>query len=96
MYVTYLCNIKGSTNVLTPSDTRTRQYPHSYSYRLIQTTKTSYKYSFYPKPISHNGTSLPVAAVSCTTLDSFQEQIPNICFRPTFPHLKKHLYIVLA
>jgi hypothetical protein len=23
------------TNLLTPSDTRTRHYPHSYSYRLI-------------------------------------------------------------
>ena len=34
------------TNLLTRSKPRTRQYPHSYSYRLLQTTKYSYKYSF--------------------------------------------------
>ena len=32
------------TNLLIQSDPRTRQYPHSYSYRLIQTAKDSYKY----------------------------------------------------
>ena len=34
------------TNLLTRSEPRIRQYPHSYSYRLLQTTKYSYKYSF--------------------------------------------------
>ena len=34
------------TNLLTSSDPRTRQDPHSYSYRLIQTTKYLCKYSF--------------------------------------------------
>jgi len=63
------------TNLLTQSDPRTRQYPHSYSYRLIQTSKDSYKYSFFPRTIAQ-WNLLPVAAVQCTTLDSFREQIP--------------------
>jgi hypothetical protein len=44
------------------SDLRTRQYPHSYSYRLMQTTKDSYKYSFFSRTIAQ-WNLLPVAAV---------------------------------
>ena len=61
------------TNLLIQSDPRTRQYPHSYSYRLIQTNTDSYKYSFFPRTITQ-WNLLPVAAVQCTTLDSFREQ----------------------
>jgi hypothetical protein len=60
------------TNVLTQSDPRTRQYPHSYSYRLIQTTNDSYKYSYFRRTIAQRKL-LPVVAVQCTTRDSFRE-----------------------
>ena len=42
----------------------------------MQTTKNSYtsKYSFYPRTIAQ-WNLLPVAAVKCSTLDSFREQI---------------------
>ena len=62
------------TNLLIQSNPRTRQYPHSYSDRPIQITKDSYKYSFFPRTIAQ-WNLLPVAAVQCTTLDSFREQI---------------------
>jgi len=65
------------TNLLIQSDPRTRQYPHSYSYRLIQTTKDSYKYSFFP-------------TCSCSTMHytrQFQRADPNICSRTTPQHL---------
>ena len=63
------------TNLLVPSDSRTRQYTHSHSYRHIHTSLDSYKYSFYPKTIVQ-WNLLPAAAVQCPTLDSFKEQIP--------------------
>ena len=40
------------TNLLTRSDPRTRQFLHRYSYRLIQTTKDSYKVLIFPRTIS--------------------------------------------
>ena len=73
------------TDLLTQSDTRTRQHSHIYSFRPIQTTKDSYKYSFYPRTILQ-WNLLPVAAVQCTTLESFREQIP-------ISVLNKHLNI---
>jgi hypothetical protein len=63
------------TNLLTQFDPITRQYPHSYFYRLMQTTRDSYKYSFFPRTIAQMNL-LPVVTVQCTTLDSFREQIP--------------------
>ena len=63
------------SNLLVPSDSRTRQYTHSHSYRHIHTILDSYKYSFYPKTIVQ-WNLLPTAAVQCPTLDSFKEQIP--------------------
>jgi hypothetical protein len=63
------------TNLLVPSDSRTRQYTHSHSYRHIHTSLDSYKYSFYPKTIVQ-WNLLPAAAVQCPTLDSFKEEIP--------------------
>ena len=39
------------TKLLVPSDSRTRQYTHSHSYRHIHTSLDSYKYSFYSKTI---------------------------------------------
>ena len=63
------------TNLLVPSDSRTRQYTHSHSYIHIYSSLDSYKYSFYPKTIVQ-WNLLPAAAVQCPTLDSFKEQIP--------------------
>ena len=63
------------TNLLVPSDSRTRQYAHSHSYRHIHISLDSYKYSFYPKTIVQ-WNLLPAATVQCPTLDSFKEQIP--------------------
>ena len=63
------------TNLLVPSDSRTRQYTHSHSYRHIHTSLDSYEYSFYPKTIVQ-WNLLPTTAVQCPTLDSFKEQIP--------------------
>ena len=63
------------TNLLVPSDSRTRQFTHSHSYRHIHTSLDSYKYSLYPKTIVQ-WNMLPAAAVQCPTLDSFKEQIP--------------------
>jgi hypothetical protein len=37
------------TILLTRSDPRTRQFLHRYSYRLVQTTKDSYKVTNFPK-----------------------------------------------
>ena len=51
------------TTVPTPSDLRTRHYPHSYSYRFIQTTKDS-NINTHPRTISQ-WNLLPVAAVKC-------------------------------
>ena len=56
------------TNLLTRSDPRTRQFLHRYSYRLIQTTKDSYKILIFPRTISQWNLP-PVVAVICTTLD---------------------------
>ena len=61
-----------TTHLLTSFDLRIGQCPHSDSYRPL---KDSYKYSFYPRTISQ-WNLLPVAAVKCTTRDSFREQIP--------------------
>ena len=63
------------SNLLVPSDSRTRQYTHSHSYRHTHTSLDSYKYTFYPKTIVQ-WNLLPAAAVQCPTLDSFKEQIP--------------------
>ena len=62
------------TNLLIPSDPRTRQYTHNFSFRQIQSNKDTYKYSFYPRTIVQ-WNLLPAAAVQCTTLDSFKEQL---------------------
>jgi hypothetical protein len=79
------------TNLLTQFDPRTRQYSHSYSYRLIQTTKVSYKYPFFPRTIAQWNLLL-VAAVHCTTLDSFREQIPISALEQHFNIWTPHLY----
>ena len=74
------------TNLLIQSDPRTRQYPHSYSYRLIQTTKDSYKYSFFSK----NNSTMEPPTCSCSTMHytrQFQRADPNICSRTTPQHL---------
>ena len=55
------------TNLLVPSDSRTRQYTHSHSYVHINTSLDSYKYSFYPKTIVQ-WNMLPAAAVQVTHL----------------------------
>ena len=74
------------TNVLTRSDPRTRQYPHIYSYRLIQTTNDSYKYSLCSK---NNSTTEPPICSCCTMqyTRQFPRADPNICSRTTFQHL---------
>ena len=71
------------TNVPTQSDPRTRQYPHSYSYRLIQTTNDSYKYSLCSK---NNSTTEPPICSCCTMhyTRQFPRADPNICSRTTF------------
>lgn len=61
-------------NLLIPSDKRTRQYTHDHSFKHIQTTKDTYKYSFYPRTLIQ-WNLLPAVAVQCTTLDSFKEQV---------------------
>ena len=73
------------TNLLIPSDPRTRQYTHDSSFRHIYTNKDSYKYSFYPRTIIQ-WNLLPATVVQCTTLDSFKEQV-------TIPVLQQHLHI---
>ena len=45
-------------HLLTPPGPRTRQYPHSYSYKLIQSTQDSYKYSFFQRTISSANLSI--------------------------------------
>jgi hypothetical protein len=67
--------------------------------RLIQTTKDCYTYSFIPRTIAQ-WNLIPVAAVQCTTLDSFREQIPisvlEHVLKQHFNILTPHLYIVLT
>ena len=81
------------TNVLTQFDPRTRQYPHSYSYRQIQTTNDSYKYSLFSK---NNSTTEPPAC-SCSTMH-YTRRFPradlDICSRITFQHLRTTLVYI--
>jgi hypothetical protein len=72
------------------SDPRTRQYLHSYSFRLIQTTRDSYNYSFFPRTIAQwHLLHVAIAAMHYTRL--FPRADPNICSLTTLPHLKTTL-----
>ena len=78
------------TKLLSQYDSRTRQYPHSYSYRLIQTTKIFYTYSLF----SENNSTMEPPTCSCCTMYytiQFPRADPNICSRTTFQHLSTTL-----
>ena len=77
------------TNLLIQSDPRTRQYPHSYSFRLIQTTKDSYKYSFFSK----NNSTMEPPTCSCSTMHytrQFRRVYSNICSQTNISTFKHH------
>jgi hypothetical protein len=81
-------------NLLVPSDSRTRQYTHSHSYRHIHTSLDSYKYSFYPQTIvqwNHD------SSCCCTMSHTWQLQRTDttIC-SPTTHLIISQLYIVLT
>jgi hypothetical protein len=79
------------THLVTHTDSRTRQYSHSYSYRLIQTTKDSYKYLYYPRTIF---STMEPPTGSCSTMHysrQFPRADPNICSRSTLQYLNTTL-----
>ena len=60
------------STILTPTDSRTRQ-AHPYTYRHLQASKDSYKYSFFPNTIIH-WNHLPHNIVACP--------LPGTCIQP--------------
>ena len=74
------------TNLLIQSNPRTRQYPHSYSYRLIQTTLKILTSTHFSK----NNSTMEPPTCSCSTIHytrQFPRADPNICSRTTLQHL---------
>ena len=69
-------------NLLYPVDHRTRQ-SHTNCYRLIQTNKDTYKYSFYPRTISQ-WNLLPPNITSADTLEGFKSLIAVPVLLPIF------------
>ena len=62
-----------ATHILIPADTRTR-HSHSQAYRHIQTSKDTYKWSFFPHTIV-TWNSLPQHVVQSSSTDIFREQL---------------------
>ena len=61
------------SHILVPTDSRTRQN-HLQTFRKIQTTKDTYKWSFFPNIIIQ-WNMLPQTVIASTSADCFREQL---------------------
>jgi hypothetical protein len=61
------------SHILVPTDSRTRQN-HLQTFRQIQTTKDTYKWSFFPNTIIQ-WNMLPQTVIASTSADCFREQL---------------------
>ncbi|KAK3090224.1 hypothetical protein FSP39_010191 [Pinctada imbricata] len=62
-----------SNTILIPPDTRTRKQ-HTHTFRHIQTSKDSYRYSFFPYTITQ-WNQLPAPVILSPSVDIFREQL---------------------
>ncbi|KAK3087114.1 hypothetical protein FSP39_001879 [Pinctada imbricata] len=67
------CLVAIPSDILIPTDTRTRQH-HTQTYRHIRANKETYKWSFFPHTVIQ-WNLLPNAIVTSPTVDSFREQL---------------------
>ena len=67
------CLVAIPSHILEQTDSRTRQN-HSQTYRHIQTSKDTYKWSFFPRTIIQ-WNLLPQTVIETTTVDSFRDQL---------------------
>jgi hypothetical protein len=73
------CLIAIPTDIVVPSDNRLRKH-HSQSYQHIQTSKDTYKWSFFPHTIIQ-WNMLPQHTVQSTTIDILREQLtPTVLY----------------
>ena len=86
--------IRPPENLLHQTDQRTR-HSNIYSYKLISTSKDTYKYmySFYPITISQWNILL-VQAQSADTVNAFKTLIPMSILAPIFQSLIQTINIV--
>lgn len=61
------------TTILIPTDTRTRQN-HPHTFKHIQTSKDSYKYSFFPNTVIYWNALPPIVALAPSVI-TFREQL---------------------
>ena len=67
------CLVAIPSHILEQTDSRTRQN-HTQTYRHIQTSKDTYKWSYFPRTIIQRNL-LPQTVIETTTVDSFRDRL---------------------